>query len=70
MTLNPGNRIEVFPAAAGRLFVSVTETESPSVTINVGPGICIFGQVAPAMPTFPVPKVLLGANPLGVPLHP
>jgi hypothetical protein len=42
--LNPGKRIDVLPAAAGRLLVSVTVTVSPSVTINVGPGICMVLQ--------------------------
>ena len=31
----------MLPAALGKLFVSVTVTAGPSVTINVGPGTCI-----------------------------
>ena len=40
----PGNRIDVLPAAVGRLLVSFTVTWSPSVTISVGPGTCIVLQ--------------------------
>ena len=36
--------IEVLPAPVGRLLVKVTVTVAPSVTISVGPGICIVGQ--------------------------
>ena len=66
LTVKPGNRIEVFPAAAGRLLVNVTVTGWPSVTISVGPGICIDVQFALAR--FTPPGV--GAKPEGVPLHP
>ncbi|MGH3578774.1 MAG: hypothetical protein ACRDU0_14620, partial [Mycobacterium sp.] len=41
---NPGKMIEVLPAGAGRLLVSVTVNDVPSVTISVGPGSCISGQ--------------------------
>jgi len=44
--LEPGNRIDVLPAAFGRLLVRFTVTVSPSLTINVGPGTCIVGHVA------------------------
>jgi len=44
VTVNPWNTIEVLPAAAGKLFVSVTVKLVPSVTTSVGPGICIEGQ--------------------------
>ncbi len=37
----------MFPAAAGKLFASVTVTTCPSVTTRVGPGTCIVGQFAP-----------------------
>ena len=40
--VKPGNRIDVLPAAAGRLLVSVTVTVSPLLTISVGPGICML----------------------------
>jgi hypothetical protein len=45
LTSNPGNSMDVVPAATGRLFVSVTLTASPSLTIRVGPGICITPQL-------------------------
>src|SRR5215469_7686275 len=61
VTVKPGNKIEVLPAAVGRLLVSVMLTEAPSVTIIVGSGTCIVGQ-------FWLGKV--GAKPAGVPLHP
>ena len=54
VTLNPGNRIDVLPAAFGRLLVSVTVTVLPCVTISVGPGSCIVPQ--------PVPVIPAGAN--------
>ena len=58
----PGNKIEVFPAAAGRPFVSVTVNGVFSVTINVGPGTCIALQKAATFRT--------GAKPPGAPLQP
>src|SRR5205809_4151007 len=45
VTLKPGNRIEVLPAALGRPFSRVTVTTAFSWTISVGPGTCIVGQV-------------------------
>jgi len=41
---NPGNRIEVLPAAVGRLLVKLIVTACPSVTIIVGPGTCMVLQ--------------------------
>ena len=43
----PGNRIEVLPAAAGRLLVKVTENGTFSVTMIVGPGTCIVPPHTP-----------------------
>ena len=43
-----GNKIEVFPDEAGRLFWRFAVTLCLSVTIRVaGPGTCICGQVTP-----------------------
>ena len=41
--------MEVLPADAGRLLVSVTVTGWPWVTISVGPGTCIVPQLAPVI---------------------
>jgi len=54
--------MEVLPTAAGKLFVSVTVTTSPSVTIRVGPGSWAVGQLAP--------PIASGLNPNGAPEHP
>ena len=62
VTLKPGKRIEVLPAAAGRLFVSVTVTVWFSVTMSVGPGTCIELQNPLVMAA--------GAKPAGAPLQP
>jgi hypothetical protein len=53
--------MDVFPAAGGRLFVSLTVTVCPCVTIIVGPGTCMVGHVAP---------VRAGAKPVGAILQP
>jgi len=45
-TSKPGNKIEVLPAATGRLLVRLILTVCPCVTINVGPGTCIELQNA------------------------
>ncbi len=59
--------MEVFPAAAGRLFFSCTVTVCPSVTISVGPGICICGQAGAG----PVPPCTCpGRKPAGAPSQP
>ena len=58
VTLKPGNRIDVVPAAAGKLLVSVTVTVSPSFTISVGAGTCIAPHE---------PAMLTGANVAPVP---
>ena len=52
----------MLPAAVGRLLVRLTVTVCPSVTISVGPGTCMVGQVALMMAA--------GAKPLGAPLQP
>ena len=49
ITLKPGNRIEVLPAAVGRPFDRLTVTRSPSWTMRVGPGTCIELQEALVM---------------------
>ena len=49
-TLKPGNKSEVLPAGVGRLLVRFTVTVVPSVTIIVGPGICMVLQYVLAMP--------------------
>jgi len=44
VTLKPGNKIDVLPAAAGRPFCRLTVTVEPAVTISVGPGTCMVLQ--------------------------
>jgi hypothetical protein len=46
VTAKPGNKIDVLPAGFGKLFVSRTVKVVPSVTMSVGPGSCIEGQLA------------------------
>jgi len=55
--------LEVLPAEVGSWLIRFTVTVSPSVTISVGPGICMVEQAG-------VVVMLAGEKPPGAPLQP
>jgi hypothetical protein len=56
VSVKPGNRIEVLPAAVGRLLVRLIVTVAPSATTMVGPGTCMVLQLGAKA------QVALGTN--------